>query len=613
MAETTLNDVVKTLQKGQAKDALLARSFDTWFKAMERARLDALEEARERKKAKPLEAKQERSKRPKKDNAKGGFMILGKLIGPLTAFIAGFGALGAALVGFRGWELKAIKSLNNFGGFTKLLDQKFINLRATFFRRLGLDPKLGKAVEGKRTLATPLTTQLANAIRTWFSALQQKYYRIFGLGVDGKPVTVQGADGKFRPQSIVSRLGVRINSLFRPITRLSTAIGGWFTGAGAKVLNFVKTFLGRGAGFLRLMGKILWPIGILMSAFDGMKAYQNSEEATIFGKFGDGLAGMVGSFIGIPFDMIKNGILWIIRSITGAEVDADGNYDTSTVSGKILQAAADFSFVDLIGKFVKAPFNAIIGVLDWIKEKFAIFSDEGEGGGMSGVLKSIFDDALALMGFDKSMSVGQIIGQIAVAPATAAINWLAGIFGFELPEGFTLNPVTLITKYGNDAFNWVASKFGFEFADDDFSITGWIKNKWDNAVAKMQEAFVDLGLWMSMIGPKLKVMAVEAIKEYTGSWIVSDDTLDELRADVQQRQDNADRLKEELRAQRALLTEVPDPLPQDGSGNTVVFSAPSGGTDNSSTINNEIRLDANPGADAWVEEQLLLRRRMTAF
>lgn len=612
MAETTLNDVVKTLQKGQAKDALLARSFDTWFKAMERARLDALEEARERKKAKPLEVKQERSKRPK-DNAKGGFMVLGKLIGPLTAFIAGFGALGAALVGFRGWELKAIKSLNNFGGFSKLLNQKFINLRAKFFRQLGLDPKLGKAVEGKRTLATPLTTQLANAIRTWFSALQQKYFKIFGLGVDGKPVVVKGADGKIKPTSIMAKLGVRIQSIFSPITKLSTAIGNWFTGAGAKVVNFVKTFLGKGAGFLKLMGKILWPLGVLISAFDGMKAYQSSEEATIFGKFGDGIAGMVGSFIGVPFDMLKNAILWIIRKVTGAEVDEDGNYDTSTVSGKILQAAKDFSFAELIGKFVKAPFNAIMGVVDWIKGKFAIFSDEGEGGGMSGVMKSMFSDALALLGFEKGMSVGQIIGQIAVAPATAAIKWLSGIFGFELPEGFTLNPVTLITKYGNDAFNWVASKFGFEFEDDDFSITGWIKNKWDNAVAKMQEAFVDLGLWMSMIGPKLKVMAVEAIKEYTGNWIVSDETLDELRADVQQKEDNAERLKEELRAQRALLTEVPDALPQDANGNTVVFSAPSGGTDNSSTVNNQIRLPSDAGADAYREEQMLLRRRMTVF
>ena len=612
MAETTLNDVVKTLQKGQAKDALLARSFDTWFKAMERARLDALEEARERKKAKPLEVKQERSKRPK-DNAKGGFMVLGKLIGPLTAFIAGFGALGAALVGFRGWELKAIKSLNNFGGFSKLLNQKFINLRAKFFRQLGLDPKLGKAVEGKRTLATPLTTQLANAIRTWFSALQQKYFKIFGLGVDGKPVVVKGADGKIKPTSIMAKLGVRIQSIFSPITKLSTAIGGWFTGAGAKVVNFVKTFLGKGAGFVKLMGKILWPLGVLISAFDGMKAYQSSEEATIFGKFGDGIAGMVGSFIGVPFDMLKNAILWIIRKVTGAEVDADGNYDTSTVSGKILQAAKDFSFTELIGKFVKAPFNAIMGVVDWIKGKFAIFSDEGEGGGMSGVMKSMFSDALALLGFEKGMSVGQIIGQIAVAPATAAIKWLSGIFGFELPEGFTLNPVTLITKYGNDAFNWVASKFGFEFEDDDFSITGWIKNKWDNAVAKMQEAFVDLGLWMSMIGPKLKVMAVEAIKEYTGNWIVSDETLDDLRADVQQKEDNAERLKEELRAQRALLTEVPDALPQDANGNTVVFSAPSGGTDNSSTVNNQIRLPSDAGAEAYREEQMLLRRRMTVF
>ena len=161
MAETTLNDVVKTLQKGQAKDALLARSFDTWFKAMERARLDALEEARERKKAKPLEAKQERSKRPKKDNAKGGFMILGKLIGPLTAFIAGFGALGAALVGFRGWELKAIKSL------TDGMDQqarKYLDLtglRLAYLVNFPLQP--GREIEIRKLALGPSAGELSRA------------------------------------------------------------------------------------------------------------------------------------------------------------------------------------------------------------------------------------------------------------------------------------------------------------------------------------------------------------------------------------------------------------------------------------------------------------------
>ena len=91
------------------------------------------------------------------------------------------------------------------------------------------------------------------------------------------------------------------------------------------------------------------------------------------------------------------------------------------------------------------------------------------------------------------------------------------------------------------------------------------------------------------------------------------ETLDALKADVQQKEDNAERLKEELRAQRALLTEVPDALPQDANGNTVVFSAPSGGTDNSSTVNNQIRLPSDAGAEAYREEQMLLRRRMTVF
>ncbi len=603
MADTTLNDVVKTLQKGQARDERMAKNFEAWFKAQERARLDALEERRERKKAKPESVERARRKDTGKDNTGMGFLALGKLVGPLGAFIAGFTALGAALVGFRGWELKAIKSLDKFGGFSKALNQKFIDLRAKFFRKLGLDPKLGKAVGGKRSLATPLTTQLNNRISTWFSNLQQKYFKIFGLGVDGKPVSVQGDDGKIKPKSIMARLGVRINSIFRPITKMSAAIGAWFSGAGAKVVNFGKTFLGKGGAFVKLMGKILWPLGILISAFDGMKAYMASDEATIFGKFGDGIAGMVGSFIGAPFDLIKSAFLWIIRKITGAEVDADGNYDTSTTSGKILQVAKDFSFTEMIKKMVKAPFTAILNVVDWVKSKFAIFSSEGEGGGFKGMMKSIMDDALALFGFEKGMSVLEIIGAIVVAPATAGIKWLSGIFGFEIPENFTLNPVTLITKYGNDAFKWIAGKFGFEITDDDFSITGWIKNKWDEAVTKMQMAFLDLGLWMSMIGPKLKVMAVEAIKSYTGNWIIDDATLGELQADVDRREAQAQVLRDQLVIQRAnnnaedITPTEPFPAPP-----VVVMDGSQGDTDNSQTTINQMKIPMDAGRDAFLEE-----------
>ena len=614
MADTTLNDVVKTLQKGQARDEQMAKNFEAWFKAQERARLDALEEKRERKKAKPESVERARRKDTGKDNTSLGFLALGRLVGPLGAFIAGFTALGAALAGFRGWELKAIKSLDKFGGFSKALDQKFINLRAKFFNKLGLDPKLGKAVDGKRSLATPLTTQLNNRMNTWFSNLQQKYFKIFGLGVDGKPIAVQGDDGKIKPKSIMARLGVRINSIFRPITKMSSAIGAWFTGAGAKVVNFGKNFLGKGGAFLKLMGKIMWPIGILISAFDGMKAYMASDEATTFGKFGDGIAGMVGSFIGAPFDLIKSAFLWIIRKITGAEVDENGNYDTSTTSGKILQAAKDFSFTEMITKMVKSPFTAILNVVDWVKSKFAIFSDEGEGGGFGSMMKSILDDALTALGYKKGMSVLEIIGQIVTAPATAGIKWIASKFGFEAPENFTLNPVTIIKQYGNDAFAWVASKFGFEISDDDFSVTGWIKNKWDEAVVKMQNAFLDLGLWMSMIGPKLKVMAVEAIKSYTGNWIIDDSTLEELQADVDRRENQAQMLRDQLTIQQNKNSAeditpevVPEPAP------VIVVDGSSGDTDASSTTINQLRIPMNNGGDAFRDEHGLVRIPISPF
>ena len=413
--KTQLKEVVAQLKQSNKGQDTLNRSFDKFLRELENQRLDNLEDKKEASKG-PLKAKKvnnnDVSLRKNFINPLIG-LDLAKMILPLTA---GFTALGLAMAGLRGWELGALKTINGMRGWSAGLSQSFINLRAKFFRKLGLDPKLGKAVDGKRSLATPLTTQLTTRITNWFSGVQQKYYKIFGLGVDGKPVTNVDAKGKIQPKSLISRLGVQINSMFAPITKLSAAIGTWFGGAGSKILDFTKNFLGKGAGFLKLIGKILWPVGIIMSLFDGVSKYQETE-GTQYDKITAGIAGTVGSFLGAPLDLLKNLLAWVL-----------GKFGFDKTAEAIKNFSIQDKITDLLTGILQFPKKAIA----WIKEKFT-FDD--------GIMKGLWTGMMATL---------KLVGGIAMIPmdmATSAVKWIASKFGWELPEDFTLNPLKLITKF----------------------------------------------------------------------------------------------------------------------------------------------------------------------
>ncbi len=413
--KTQLKEVVAQLKQSNKGQDTLNRSFDKFLREIENQRLDNLESKKEAANKKPLIAKKagnDVSLRKDFINPLIG-LDLAKMILPLTA---GFVALGAAMAGVRGWELGAIKSLDKMRGWSAGLNQAFINIRAKFFRKLGLDPKLGKSIGGKRSLATPLTTQLTNRITNWFSGIKQKYYKIFGLGVDGKPVTNVDAKGKIQPKSLISRLGVQINSMFAPITKLSAAIGAWFGGAGSKILEFTKTFLGKGAGFLKLIGKILWPVGIIMSLFDGVSKYQETE-GTQYDKITAGIAATVGSFLGAPLDLLKNLLAWVL-----------GKFGFDKTAEAIKNFSIQDKITDLLTGILQFPKKAIA----WIKDKFS-FDD--------GIMKGLWTGMMATL---------KLVGGIAMIPmdmATSAVKWIADKFGWELPEDFTLNPLKLITKF----------------------------------------------------------------------------------------------------------------------------------------------------------------------
>ena len=100
-------------------------------------------------------------------------------------------------------------------------------------------------------------------------------------------------------------------------------------------------------GMLKVFfGKILWPISVIMSAFDGFlnaKEDYKENESIVSAGFSF-ITGFLASFIGTFVDLIKDGIMWLVAKMFGIELDEEGNFNTE--ENPILAAIDSASFAD---------------------------------------------------------------------------------------------------------------------------------------------------------------------------------------------------------------------------------------------------------------------------
>ena len=182
-------------------------------------------------------------------------------------------------------------------------------------------------------------------------------------------------------------------ALFAPIGDLFSAIGrsvksvaamGAEGGVIGKILGFAK-------GFGATLGKLFLPITIVIGAFDAITGFidgfKESEGDNILSKFYDGVGGglgkLVGNLIGIPLDLLKSGVSWIMSKL---------GFDSA------VEFLESFSFAELIKNLVSAPFNMISKAIDYIVKLFTgdanLFADIGSmfgsiADGATSLLKSI--------------------------------------------------------------------------------------------------------------------------------------------------------------------------------------------------------------------------------
>lgn len=346
MADKTLNDVVKELRENnkksdETKEAVdkLVLVTDDFVKTIKNqlARDKLNEEENRRENRRPL----------KKHGLLGntdffkaglqagaGFSLIG-LLNPARLVklifggaIAGFGGY----IGLRGWE----------AGFVKAFIERF-------FTNLGLTPD-GKIPKGLFQ-GPNLIGKIVNA----FSRLENKILSFFGISVSG--VMARDALGRFtgmtngRP-TVVYRITQAIGKLLSPLTFVARAINDWIIGPGAKLVGFVGGATGL-ASVGRLASKILWPIGLLLSGWEGVKAWRESEETNKLYRFVDTIGVFLGDFIGAPLNLLK--------SIVSAGLDWIGLQSASEWLDK-------FSFKELIGDFISSVIRIPERIFNYAKD-----------------------------------------------------------------------------------------------------------------------------------------------------------------------------------------------------------------------------------------------------
>lgn len=488
----TLNDIAEELKDAQESELrqeehlkIISRFFIEWS----RGKFDRSETAYEAKPSTPTMYEQ---------GLKAGqdfdlLNLLGLGTG-LSALVASLGALSGALAGLRGWEVKALGSIDELGRIlgtafkpitslgdtitdaVKLATTPLRNFGSNLLTKIttvaddltrsvlagfGIDPETGKMsrnAKGQFTGKEVKTTALM--VEEAMDALKLRVFSLFGLTTAGAlsaDVAKIGDGGS----TVAAKLTTAFDKLMSPIRAVGTAFDTYIAGPGAKLFGFIDGVLGISQGvadagkFLKVMGRLLWPLGVFMSALDGIEAYKNTE-GSAWDKFSAGISAFVGDFLGAPLDLLKSGLAWVLEKF-GWNEEAE-QIKAFNIEEKIK--------------------NLIQGVLDFPEKAFEW-------------IKSLFADPVPALKELWQGIMGSVDGAVGAATTLLDIVWW---------------PV-------NQFIDWVTKKLGWRSEDAPTfnlreEISGWVSNFWSWFTG-----------WLPDIS-KIAADLTEKIKAYLPDWLV---------------------------------------------------------------------------------------------
>jgi len=329
---------------------------------------------------------------------------------PIAGILAGIGLAAFTMISSFFTQLaREVKFLDKLmkGGLTKAFSpiSKFFDSLGGKFKAT----KLGKTIDA--FLDTVKNLFKVSDIKGFKGlAVFEDLQKTFGSAT--RPI-IKIVDG-------VKSFGTKTKSLFNTIKGGLSSMKGFMAGF-EPIQKFAKT-VGK------VLGKIFLPVTVLMTLFDTVSgAVKGYEDDGWLGALEGGLAGLINSIIGMPLDLLKSAVAWML-----------GMFGFDNAAG----ALKSFSFSDLISQGIGAVFDFGKALFDWFGQ---LFTDP------VGALKTLWDTYTG--------AVNGFLGLITM-PFDLAVNWLLGLFGWSDPETeFSL--LGAVTGAFNMAVQWVKDLFSW--------------------------------------------------------------------------------------------------------------------------------------------------------
>jgi hypothetical protein len=356
---TSLNSSVLNMNNmlGDLTDALMMQ------------RLDMLEMMREKKDTAPPAP----APAPAGDT-KAGTGNLGLLLAGLAAFAGGF----------IGGILDSIKKIANLLKFDALFDLikgavgRLITNVTNIIKRV-IDPiidvfrllrsKTAAAIEDSIKIIDDMIQPIKNLFQAGpesrigklFSTIMKPFMFPFEGVIDDIVKPFKGIFQATEGPSVVSRI---IGAITKPFTAVMELAG--------KAGDMIKTafsIFDEGSGFMKVLGgigkvigKLFFPLTIIMTAFDTVKgAIAGFEKEGIIGGIKGAVEGFLNSLIGAPLDLLKDAAAWVMKKL---------GFDDSA------EALQSFSFGDIIKNIVFSPLEILKRAVNSLIEGIAKFLDD---------------------------------------------------------------------------------------------------------------------------------------------------------------------------------------------------------------------------------------------
>ena len=340
------------------------------------------------------------------DNLAAGVAII-KAEDVGMGLLAPIGLIGSIITTFVGAFVAEIK--RQFNGIKAI----FRTFDALFEPIKNLMRNVGKTFAGPDT-----------AIGKFFSFIGNTFKSIKGFFTTGL-TNLQGSKFIGSASTMLDDFIKGVKTMFQPISKVFGAIKTSMTSVSALAAEggVIGKILGFAKGFGTVLGKLFLPVTIVMSAFDFITGFidgwKESDGNNIVSKFidavGGGLSKLIGNLIGIPLDLLKSGVSWILGKMGFSE--AESFLDS-------------FSFVDLIKGIVMAPYNLVSGAVDYIVGLFT-----GENNLIEDLMSGMKNIGEAAKDLLKGILRGILPNPAGEEGGSKIANWIRGAVSSVIPDG----------------------------------------------------------------------------------------------------------------------------------------------------------------------------------